>query len=55
MFRAVMMRYDQIHFDGDKELEEAMAKHRGFVALRQEEEHMTAFAPPESAGRCYSM
>ena len=39
----LMMRYDQIHFDGDKELEEAMAKHRGFVALRQEEEHMTAF------------
>lgn len=39
----LMMRYDQIHFEGDRELEEAMAKHRGFVALRQEEEHMTAF------------
>jgi hypothetical protein len=39
----LMMRYDQIHLDGDKELQEAMAKHRGFVAVRQEEEHMTAF------------
>jgi hypothetical protein len=38
----LMMRYDQIHFDGDKELEAAMAKHRGFVAVRQEEEHLTA-------------
>jgi hypothetical protein len=39
----LIMRYDQIHFDGEKEFEDAMAKHRGFVAVRQEEEHMTAF------------
>jgi hypothetical protein len=39
----LMARYDQIHFDGDTEMQEAMAKHRGFVAVRQEHEHMTAF------------
>ena len=39
----VMVRYEQIHFDDDKELHEAMAKHRGFVAVRQGEQHMTAF------------
>jgi hypothetical protein len=38
----LMMRYDQIHFDGDNELQDAMARHRGFVAVRQEEEHLTA-------------
>ena len=39
----LMVRYEQIHFDDDKELQDAMAKHRGFVAVRQEEQHMTAF------------
>lgn len=39
----VMGLYDRIHFDGDQEFQNAMAKHRGFVAVKQEDDHMTAF------------
>jgi hypothetical protein len=29
----MMVRYERIHFDDDKELQDAIAKHRGFVAF----------------------
>ncbi len=38
----LMLRYDQIHFDGDNagEVQTLMKKHRGFVYIRRKPEHM---------------
>ena len=40
-----MLRYDQIHFDGDDaaELEGLMRAHRGFVYISHREEHRDVF------------
>ena len=41
----LMLRYEQIHFDGDDagEMEGLMRKHRGFVYIRRREEHLEVF------------
>ena|SRR5215831_1662694 len=41
----LMLRYDQIHFDGDDraEMEALMGKHRGFVYIARKERHLDVF------------
>ena len=39
----LMLRYEQIHFDGDEEMGALMGKHRGFVYILRREEHLEVF------------
>lgn len=39
----LMLRYDQIHIEGDAEIDELMKQHRGFVYIRPKDQHMDVF------------